>query len=328
MLKLILKRKIQKSDILVCRHLQHWRIEHVSNSKWLQLANSIWNPHGPNYFSIHKTRHLEKLKNIKVLKSQSSKKKKKNVAVWSLPTHIKRTIPVLDIAKANPRIPLPMIALLRLKTDMPNEVFPSNWKRVRQRRFHIKIWNHCFTLQTPKVPIGCEHSRQWSGFLSWRHFYAAGTPRVRPCYPPHQSYKREWIGIFVKEKQEETLGKKRSLWPDCHSFNFILDFLHRTHRPCCVRSSSEAPFWLLRLCLARLLLVWRDPAATYIWLGMTVEHQSTKCIHCFFRLHCKHCFLCPIHNIPALLTLWSSSVYTREVNYKEAQLSPALANNT
>lgn len=191
MLKLILKRKIQKSDILVCRHLQHWRVEHVSNSKWLQLANTIWNPHAPNYLSIHKTRHSEKLKNIKVSKSQSPKKKLINVAVQCLPTHIKRIIPVLDIAKANPRIPLPMIALLRLKTDMPNEVFPSNWKRVRQRRFHIKIWNYCFTLQTPKVPTGCEHSRQWSGFLSWRHFYAAGTPRFQPCYPPHQSYKRE-----------------------------------------------------------------------------------------------------------------------------------------
>lgn len=41
-------------------------------------------------------------------------------------THRKRMMPVLDIAKANPRIPLPMMALLRLKTDIPNEVFPSN----------------------------------------------------------------------------------------------------------------------------------------------------------------------------------------------------------
>lgn len=35
-------------------------------------------------------------------------------------------MPVLDMAKASPRIPLPIMALLRLKTDMPNEVFPSN----------------------------------------------------------------------------------------------------------------------------------------------------------------------------------------------------------
>lgn len=35
-------------------------------------------------------------------------------------------IPVFDMAKANPRIPLPIMALLRLKMDMPNEVFPSN----------------------------------------------------------------------------------------------------------------------------------------------------------------------------------------------------------
>jgi hypothetical protein len=41
-------------------------------------------------------------------------------------THRKRTIPVLDIAYANPRIPLPMMALLRLKMDIPNDVLPSN----------------------------------------------------------------------------------------------------------------------------------------------------------------------------------------------------------
>lgn len=46
--------------------------------------------------------------------------------VFGFHTHIKRMIPVLDIAKANPRIPLPIMALLRLKMDIPNEVFPSN----------------------------------------------------------------------------------------------------------------------------------------------------------------------------------------------------------
>lgn len=30
------------------------------------------------------------------------------------------------MAKAKPRIPLPIMALLRLKMDMPNDVFPSN----------------------------------------------------------------------------------------------------------------------------------------------------------------------------------------------------------
>lgn len=54
---------------------------------------------------------------------------KHTFAYKGLNTHIKRTIPVLDIAKANPRIPLPIMALLRLKTDMPNEVFPSNWNK-------------------------------------------------------------------------------------------------------------------------------------------------------------------------------------------------------
>lgn len=41
-------------------------------------------------------------------------------------THRKRTMPVLDMAYERPRIPLPMMALLRLKMDIPNEVFPSN----------------------------------------------------------------------------------------------------------------------------------------------------------------------------------------------------------
>lgn len=41
-------------------------------------------------------------------------------------TYRKRRMPVLAIAYASPRIPLPMMALLRLKTDIPKEVFPSN----------------------------------------------------------------------------------------------------------------------------------------------------------------------------------------------------------
>lgn len=35
-------------------------------------------------------------------------------------------MPVLAMAKASPRMPLPMMALLRLNTDIPNDVFPSN----------------------------------------------------------------------------------------------------------------------------------------------------------------------------------------------------------
>lgn len=50
-------------------------------------------------------------------------------------TYRKRRIPVLAIAYARPRIPLPMMALLRLKTDIPKEVFPSNWKR--RKREHV-----------------------------------------------------------------------------------------------------------------------------------------------------------------------------------------------
>lgn len=37
--------------------------------------------------------------------------------------------PVLAMAYASPRIPLPMIAFPRLKTDIPKEVFPSNYNQ-------------------------------------------------------------------------------------------------------------------------------------------------------------------------------------------------------
>lgn len=75
-------------------------------------------------------------------------------------THIKRTIPVLDIAKANPRIPLPMMALLRLKTDMPNEVLPSNCRRVRHKTKNVHVGNDGFTPHIPKVFSGLKDSRQ------------------------------------------------------------------------------------------------------------------------------------------------------------------------
>lgn len=40
-------------------------------------------------------------------------------------THMKSTMPVLAMAKDRPRMPLPMMALLRLKTDIPKEVWPG-----------------------------------------------------------------------------------------------------------------------------------------------------------------------------------------------------------
>lgn len=40
-------------------------------------------------------------------------------------THRKSRIPVFARAKASPKIPLPIMALLRLKTDMPKEVVPG-----------------------------------------------------------------------------------------------------------------------------------------------------------------------------------------------------------
>lgn len=43
-------------------------------------------------------------------------------------TYRKRRIPVLAKAKARPKIPLPIIALLRLKTDIPSEVVPGIYR--------------------------------------------------------------------------------------------------------------------------------------------------------------------------------------------------------
>lgn len=40
-------------------------------------------------------------------------------------TYVKSTMPVLAMAKDKPRMPLPMMALLKLKTDIPKEVWPG-----------------------------------------------------------------------------------------------------------------------------------------------------------------------------------------------------------
>lgn len=49
-------------------------------------------------------------------------------ATHHMNTYRKRRIPVLAKAKARPKIPLPIIALLRLKTDIPSEVVPGIWR--------------------------------------------------------------------------------------------------------------------------------------------------------------------------------------------------------
>lgn len=54
-------------------------------------------------------------------------------ATHHMNTYRKRRIPVLAKAKARPKIPLPIIALLRLKTDIPSEVVPGIW-RSKDRR--------------------------------------------------------------------------------------------------------------------------------------------------------------------------------------------------
>lgn len=40
-------------------------------------------------------------------------------------TYVKSTMPVFAMAKDKPRMPLPIMALLKLKTDIPKEVWPG-----------------------------------------------------------------------------------------------------------------------------------------------------------------------------------------------------------
>lgn len=40
-------------------------------------------------------------------------------------TYVNSTMPVFAMAKDSPRMPLPMMALLKLKTDIPKEVCPG-----------------------------------------------------------------------------------------------------------------------------------------------------------------------------------------------------------
>lgn len=68
------------------------------------------------------------------------------VNLWD--THRKRTMPVLDMAYDKPRMPLPMMALLRLKTDIPKEVLPSNcqdtgaeYQAPEKQRQHINTFS-------------------------------------------------------------------------------------------------------------------------------------------------------------------------------------------
>lgn len=70
-------------------------------------------------------------------------------------TYRKRIIPVLAKAKARPKIPLPMIALLRLKMDIPMEVVPGIWGG-KERRVSSSLEQskeNASTFQTPHFVI-------------------------------------------------------------------------------------------------------------------------------------------------------------------------------
>lgn len=69
-------------------------------------------------------------------------------------------MPVLAMAKASPRMPLPMMALLRLNTDTPNDVFPSNCGHRREMGESQQIGgtSQRVPLTAPQPPIAApEH---------------------------------------------------------------------------------------------------------------------------------------------------------------------------
>lgn len=64
-------------------------------------------------------------------------------------------MPVLAMAKASPRMPLPMMALLRLNTDTPNDVFPSNCGHRREMGGHQQVGRA--SRRDPLLPPGAAH---------------------------------------------------------------------------------------------------------------------------------------------------------------------------
>lgn len=71
-----------------------------------------------SWFSITNSRNWTSIINLKINWRSEGK-------VVGRDTHMKSTMPVLAMAKDKPRMPLPMMALLRLKTDIPKEVWPG-----------------------------------------------------------------------------------------------------------------------------------------------------------------------------------------------------------
>lgn len=98
-------------------------------------------------------------------------------------TYKKRRIPVLAKAKARPKIPLPIIALLRLKTDIPREVVPGIWRSkdrrvsnslARSREMHL-----CFKLHVLRYT-------RYKQLLLWKrlnkNWFGRGKSVAEPCH--------------------------------------------------------------------------------------------------------------------------------------------------
>lgn len=58
-------------------------------------------------------------------------------------TYMKRTIPVLAMAQESPKMPLPIMALLRLNEDIPKEILPlCCWVQEQKMAIHLHFTKH------------------------------------------------------------------------------------------------------------------------------------------------------------------------------------------
>lgn len=130
-------------------------------------------------------------------------------------------IPVFDMAKASPRIPLPIMALLRLKTDMPNEVFPSNCSRSTREDVTLRNQSGTRTRANNEIRLT---SVKWISFLTPALFR-----RLSSC-----SANSSNLPQIIKPL----------LSLQVHICNNCCSFVGLTRPPCCVHcvhSSSQAP---------------------------------------------------------------------------------------
>lgn len=138
------------------------------------------------------------------------------------------------MAKANPRIPLPIMALLRLKMDMPNEVFPSNCSEsttedvTQINQFMNQNSTLSVAFHVPRFTV----IELTLTSVKWISFLAPVLWGRNSCCSAKSSNLRHIVKVRTPLLQY-----------DVHISNYC-SFVTLTHHPCYVQhahSSSEAP---------------------------------------------------------------------------------------